>query len=186
MAKQLVPMLIKIGLKAEKGQSVNDYPDFNKLQCVIDSGLDWSYYLDVYGTGWHYDHSCGHAGERADGDKFDSPHGKWMGLVLVPEIFGQEAEAMFPEVIDALTEEEAEDFYDHKHSVRIPDQTIDDKIIAAIAVRQNAGLTLSQKELDAIDPEKSQPGIVDNPMKTFVGMKAKKDLTVTMRKAVIK
>ena len=52
----LVPLLVKITL-GPNGHA--KYPAFNTLAVVQASGLDWSKYIDVHGSGWLYD-SVGH------------------------------------------------------------------------------------------------------------------------------
>jgi hypothetical protein len=41
----------------------------------------------------------------------------------------------------------------------LPAERIDATRIQAITAKQNAGITLSQSDLDALDPEKAEPGI---------------------------
>jgi len=115
MARELVPLKVKIGIK-ENGQA--KYPDFNQLQVVKDSGMDWSKYVDIQGLGWHYDKTSGHKEETVD-----SPFGQQWGVLIVPKVFVTEATTTFPDDCTKLTESELEDFYNnkaHAHEMIIP------------------------------------------------------------------
>ena len=68
MSRNLVPMKVIIRLNNE-GQAL--YPNFNTLNIVQASGLDWARYIDVHGLGWHYDKTSGHKEES-----IDSPFGR--------------------------------------------------------------------------------------------------------------
>lgn len=170
MARELVAIKVKIGLKPN-GHA--DYPNFNILQSVIDSGMDWSKYIDVFGTGWHYDTKFGHVD-----DDVSSPIGFQWGVLLVPKIFAQQALAAFPTVITELSESQLETFYDNNIAYRLPSEQFDNDILAGIKIKQDMGIALTQDQTDALDPTKPNPGIVTNPDKTWATFKAKKALTI--------
>ncbi len=52
MPRDLVPIKVIIGTR-ENGHA--DHPDFSALPSVVASGMDWSKYVDTFGSGWLYD-----------------------------------------------------------------------------------------------------------------------------------
>ena len=106
----LAAIKVKIGLRPN---GHHDHPDFNQLPVVQASGLDWAKYVDVQGTGWHYDRISGH-----QDDEPGSPFGTWFGMLLIPEQFAIEAMAQFPALVTRMTEAEAQAFYDDRAHVR--------------------------------------------------------------------
>lgn len=171
MARQLVPIKVKIGLKSN-GNAL--YPDFNKLQTVADSGMDWAKYIDIYGLGWHYDKVSGHKEETTD-----SPFGQQWGALIVPPAFADEAIAMYPETTSKLTEAELEDFYNTKAHAHEPDENIDTDILAGIKAKQDLGLSLTADQQKALDPDDhTVRGIVKNRRKRWVDYKTLVGVTI--------
>ena len=107
---ELCPIKVKIEL-TDQGNA--KYPVFNTLQCVKDANMDWSVYIDKHGTGWHYDkQSC------LKDDTAEAEYGIQYGMILVPEDFAKQAVAEFPDLVENMTETQAETFYNdraHKH-----------------------------------------------------------------------
>jgi len=178
MARTLTGLRVKIGLKSNRQA---DYPDFGSLPVVQASGGDWSFYVDREGEGWHYDQTSGHS-EDTPG----SPVGQQFGLLIIPEQFAIEAVAAFPTVCTRLTETQTEAFYDNRAHVREADNRQDDnallslrqelellKELAAagddVTARRNA---LRAKLRAAIDPDREEPGIHRNKLKTWIRRKA--------------
>lgn len=110
---ELVPLRIKIGRKQGPKGMQNDYPDFNAMDSAIRHDLDWSNYVDTYGTGWHYDKLSGFR----EADVYNPDAGMQFGMFAVPEDFANAAVAMFPTKVEILTEAQFELFYnDRAHS----------------------------------------------------------------------
>jgi hypothetical protein len=95
------------------------YPDFDKLQVVKDSLLEWEgkasakwpMYIDEYGSGWMYDKTSDHRSISVN-----SPRGTWLGIMAVPDDFADQADAMFS-TCTVLTDGESETFYEGKHTI---------------------------------------------------------------------
>jgi len=173
MAKEVLAIKVKIKIKTN-GHA--EYPDFNALQVVIDSGMDWSYYVDSHGLGWHYDKTSG-----LKDNTVDSPMGEQWGMLIVPEEFRDQALAMFPSLVTAMDETEIEDFYNNKAHAHEPDEIFNTEILNGIKLKQDLGLTLTQNQLDALDPNTDVPGIRKNKNKLWSDFKVKKDLTVKVK-----
>ncbi len=160
---------VTIGLKAVEGKKSAAYPDFNLLQTVRLSKLDWAYYVDANGGGWHYDKCCAHAVEKSG-----SPIGNQFGMLLVPASFAAEATSMFPGVVQEMDTLEVEDFYNvHAHGHE-SDENVNERVIAGInakiAAKGKTALTPSDNA--ALDPDDPTPGININVNKTWAGYKA--------------
>jgi len=166
---------VKIGRKSRGKEAGHaEYPDFNKLQCVIDSGIDWSYYIDIFGHGWHYDCVTGHKEVAAD-----SPYGMQWGFLCVPKEFVDHAVAMFPDTCTKTTETEMQVFYDTKATVRIPDIIIDKGVLDDIKAQQDLKIPLTPDRLKALDEnELSVPGRRKNMEKKWVDFKIKKGINI--------
>ena len=166
----LKALKIKIGIKNDGAAK---YPDFNQLQTVKDSGMDWSRYVDVQGDGWHYDKKYSHKDVGPD-----SPRGEQWGVLLVPSTFVTEAVAMYPDECAAITETAFKTFYDDRVAHTQPAEKVNTVVIGAITAKQNAGITLSPNDLKALDLNDETPGITKNPRKTYDDYKAKKGFTI--------
>jgi hypothetical protein len=168
---ELVPIKVKIGLKPN-GQA--RYPDFNSLASVQVSGLDWSRYIDINGSGWKYD-KCGHR-DTAPG----SPVGQQWGLLLIPADFAAEAVAAFPAKVSILSEAEAASFYDNEHAKHFDSEILDDRVLNSIHKKQKIqpAIPLTAHQLSALDPLTDTPGVRKNHNKTFADYIAKNDITI--------
>ena len=167
---ELVGIKVKIGLKPNGHAK---YPDFNQLPSVNDRGMDWSFYVDAYGSGWQYDKTSGH---RDNTD--DSPQGQQWGMLLVPETFADEAVVAFSEDVALLTELEIEDFYNNKAHIYDEEEDIDQSILEKIKLKQDLNIPLTTQQQKALDPEDDTPGIRKNKKKNWVDYKKLKKITV--------
>jgi len=148
------------------------YPNFNTLASVIASGMDWSKYIDTFGSGWLYD-KTGH-----DEDTDDSPRGQQWGMVMAPETFVDEAVTAFPAVCSRLTEVQAEEFYRRHHAVDVEDEEIDVEVLDAIKRKKDLGIPLTPHQLRAIDPRDKTRGVRENRRKKFVNFKKDRGFNV--------
>ncbi|UCG53546.1 MAG: hypothetical protein JSW58_08310 [Candidatus Latescibacterota bacterium] len=179
--RELVPILVKIGL-TQTGRA--EYPPFNQLPVVAASGLDWSRYVDIHGTGWKYDKTSGH-----QDDTPGSPLGMQWGALLVPEQFAIEAAQQFPTVVTILNENDYESFHDSKATIYDPDELVDAEVLAGIQAKVNLAnslaasqpslnLDLTQGQIEALDPDDDKPGIRKNKMKKWSDAKAARDIKI--------
>lgn len=182
MARDLVPLKVKIGKWGAEAfgdhkPGHNKYPDFDMLQPVRNSGLSWSKYVDIYGTGWMYDKAAGH-----DDEDPESPAGTWIGILCVPKDFADEAAFRFPDTCSKMTEEELEAFYDSRIGAYLPEVNVNDSVLAYYDAVDRAGISMSnadrQKKLKALDPDDPEPGVRRNHRKTWAQLKAKKGLRI--------
>lgn len=164
---------VVIGTKVQDGKRVAAYPDFNRLMVVQQSGMDWAYYVDANGGGWHYDKCCAHAVERPG-----SPIGTQHGMLLVPPDFAREALSAFPGIVTELSEAEAEAFYnDHAHAHEA-EEVVNERIVSGIAAKQGAGVTLSPTDEKALDPDDPTPGINKNRRRYWADYKTDRGVNV--------
>jgi len=152
--QEVVPLKIKIELNTT---GKHKYPNFNILPTVQTARMDWSVYVDVHGSGWHYDKCCGHEVETAE-----APLGVQYGVLLVPRAFADEALNFFPDKCKKLTEDALKIFYDtHAHGHE-PDEQINLEVLQGIDIKQRLGLPLTPQQIRAIDPTNDDPGIRKN------------------------
>ena len=170
MAKQLVPLKVKIGLGNDGAAK---YPEFNTLSAVKNAGMDWSKYIDTHGLSWHYDNTSGHAETTAD-----SPRGQQWGMLIIPKVFADEAIAAFPDECSKMTEAECQDFYDTKAHAHEPDELFDQQVLDGIKSKKDLGLALTPMQIKAADPNDSTPGIRKNENKFWADFKAKHSITI--------
>lgn len=170
MAKELVPIRVRIGLRTG-GHA--DYPNWSQVLHPENQrpGKD--------GGGWHYD-KCGHTKFDAD-----SPVGTQYGMLLVSSKFADAAVSTFPDRVSIMTEVEAEDFYNNKAYAHIADVKRNMEVLNGLKVeydlRRIVALDTAVIEAQiarAIDPDNVEPGIQRNDEKTWVGFKAKRDISI--------
>lgn len=149
------------------------YPDFNQIERAIRESMDWSVYVDKFGSGWMYDSVCGHR----DHDDY-SPQGSWLGFLLVPDDFAQAAIALFGDVCSIVTEEECEWFYDQRNAIAQPELNVDRDVAERLERKQDRGESLTTGELQALDPEHPSPGVVRNKLKTWEGIKSQRNYEI--------
>ena len=161
--RDLVALKIKI-LLAPGGGAL--YPDFNAIPTAIRQNMDWTKYVDSYGTGWYYDKTCGHKE-----DSIDSPHGMQWGMLLVPKDFADEVLAKFPLTVTKLSDAEAETFYNTKVTAKEPDEIFNLEVLQGIKLKQDLNLPLTPEQTKAIDPADDTLGITKNKKKLFTDLK---------------
>ena len=164
---------VVIGTHAVDGRRSAAYPDFNLLDIVKESKMDWAYYVDDNGGGWHYDKCCDHSTEAPG-----SPVGVQFGMLCVPPAFADQAMRMFPGVVVPMSEADAETFYnDHAHAHE-SDELVNASILNGIAAKNAAGVTLTNQDVLAMNASDPTPGITKNTTKTWKGYKEKLGLNV--------
>jgi hypothetical protein len=168
--RELVPIKVKIGLK-NNGQAL--YPDFNNMNCIKNSGLDWSKYVDIKGLGWHYDKKCGHKEEDST-----SPYGMQHGVLVVDKEFADEAVGRFPGEVEKLTEVKLKEFYDDRAHCHEQDEEIDVNVLQGIKMKQDMGLDLTPQQLKALDPDDETRGIRKNKKKKWDDFKKLKGIKI--------
>ena len=171
---ELVPLKVKIGLKNENGKKVHGFPDFNQLSAGVRDDMDWSYFIDKFG-GWHYDQLSGHAD---DDPTNDSPQGQWNGMILVPNDFAQAAIQAFPLQCVALSEIEAQAFYDDRAHKCDPAIKEDVATLQAIVAKRALNIPEDAEDVDALNPEHPAPGRRRNKRKTWSNYKVAEGLTI--------
>ena len=186
MARELAAIKINVGLR-QNGH--HDYPDFNRLASVVAAGMDWSYYVDAHGIGWHYDKVSGHKEEEPG-----SPYGMQWSVLIVPEQFALEAIAEFPTLITRMTEVECEAFYNDRAHAHEDETLRDDALLASLdfeqrhldaRVRENpqdqaakdSQAALRAKTARAYDLDDPQPGRKKNHNRRWVDVKARRGIT---------
>lgn len=183
---ELVGLLVKIGIKADDDgrggkRYLASYPDFNKLSVVKGDGIDWAYWVDRKGGGWHYDKALGHKEEGTD-----SPYGMQWGMLLVPEAFADQAVQMFDKDVEELglkcahmSNAECIDFYDNKAHAHEPKEHTDEEAIASIGIRASLGKSYkAAQKAKMLNPDDPTPGIRKNHRKTFALMSAHTGITL--------
>lgn len=174
MPRDLTALKVKIGVRVD---GRHNHPDFNLLPVVAASGMDWAYYVDRFGEGWKYDSLVGHAD---DDPANDSPVGTWLGMLVVPEQFADEAIAAFPSVCSRMTEAECQDFYDNRHAVSMRDESRDEtalnslKLERELMVARGKDTTALDAKIDkALDPDDPEPGVRRNPRRRWASLKTR-------------
>jgi hypothetical protein len=173
---ELVPLKVKILRRAKFDvngtESMGmDYPTFNSLPMETRENLDWCNYVDKYG-GWHYDKKS----KLGQSDDVVTDKEVQYGCILVKKNFAQEAVKEWPNRVKILSEEEFEDFYDNRAHAGEPDEVINNSIVNAVLAKDKAGVKLTKKDKDAMDPESDVPGITKNKRKKWATNK--KDIKI--------
>jgi hypothetical protein len=184
--KNLVALKVIVKLDPTNGQAL--YPNFNLISSSTRKGMDWSKYIDVHGSGWHYDKTSGHREETVD-----SPQGEQIACLCVPQDFATEALSSFPSVVTEMTETEFEDFHDNKAHAHEPAESISTDILNGLSAQRNLMVAtgkdvtaLDAKIGKALDPlDKSEPGVVENKKKMWVDAKATQGIALKNPKAVV-
>jgi hypothetical protein len=182
--RELVGLKIDVGLDGITGHA--KYPDFNKITPATRKGMDWSKYIDVHGSGMHYDKTCGHQ------DDGDTPYGHQCCCICVPADFAAEALALFPDVVSPCSDEEFEVFHDTKAHAHEPEQKIDTDVLNGLAAQRSLMVALEKTPEDeaaiavldtkiakALDPEDdTELGVRTNANKTWKQVSMKRGITV--------
>jgi len=173
-----VAILVKIGLKRdERGNTVHDFPDWNLLPLQAQRG---ERHEDHQLVKWLYDKKVSHDEEDAQ-----SPRGTWLGLMVVTEVFANEAVAMWPTRVTILTEAQAQAFHDQRVTHRQPLELEDTERLTALKARRDLMVSLgrSTTAIDAriakaLDPDDDEPGVRKNPEKRWIDRKARLGFTI--------
>ena len=165
----LVPLKVKIGLKADRRRRTHAYPPFNEIPEELRDGMDWCHFVDQYG-GWHYD-TIGH-----DEEDSESPRGVWFGMLLVPEAFANEAVTRWPEQCSILGEAQATQFYEGRVTINEPEIIEDLEALQIIAAKRQAGIPEDESDIAALSLDNPRRGRTRNRRKKFADMLAMKGL----------
>lgn len=172
----LVPLKVKIGLRPN-GHA--DHPDWQRLPLALTDNP-----ADHMVVSWRYDNSSGHQEETPD-----SPRGMQWGMIMVTEQFATEAVDIFPDLVTVLTEAEAQDFWENKHTINSPENKLDSDLLVGLKAELDLRTELKQvttelkaKIAKALDPNDAEPGIKKNELKTWSDAKVK--LGITIKEAV--
>jgi len=181
----MVCIKVKIGRKREGNRVVNDYPDFNRLHKDLRRDMDWSAFIDTFGTGWFYDKISGFG--EADAENPD-PNIQY-GMIAVPEDFALAAVDEFPDQVTIEDEVELERFHDERATAHMPDERIDREVLDSI--RAKHGITgsledergrpasrITDSEKKALDPDHPAPGICKNWKKRWADLKARRGIKI--------
>jgi len=144
------------------------WPDFNQIPAEKRGNMDWSYFIDQHGIGWHYDK----VENIGTGEDFE------YACTCIPKDFANEAVLLFPDLVTIINEADFEDFFDNRSRVRLPGFLYDVEVLHGISVKKQLGIPLEPSDQDALDPEKPQVGITKNYEKTWELKKAKQKITI--------
>ena len=181
-------MIIDVGINDVTGHA--KYPDFNRISTATRKGMDWSKYVDVHGSGMHYDKTCGHQDEGV------TPHGHQQCCICVPADFASEALELFPEVVSPCSETEFAIFHDTRAHAHEPDENINTDVLNGLAARRNLMVAVAKTVVDndaiaafdikiakALDPaDNTESGVKANINKTWAQVSANKG--IKLKKAV--
>jgi len=170
----LVPIRIKITRKMDRGQMANNYPDFNKLNENVRSGMDWAHFIDTYGYQMHYDRQSGF-GEIDDYN--DDPQCQYCAT-LVPEVFARSAVEMFPDRVELMNEDQWENFYDNRAHAHEPEEVYDVQVLQALAAKKVLGIALTDHDIKCLDPNCKESGIRKNEKRHWKSCKEKSCLNI--------
>lgn len=176
MAKfNLVPIRVKIRHGVKQGRAQHIYPDFNQISAQKRGNMDWCYFIDAHGTGWHYDRLSG-IGEV---DSINPDPDVWYGCICVPEDFANEAASLFPNDVEIIDEDTFEDFYDNRHAVFFPEEIVDEDAVKQVEQMRTLGVSDSDSRIaKALDPNDPTPGIRKNPRRRWKDFKQKSGITI--------
>lgn len=175
--KELVPLKVKITLGLVGGKKRMVYPTFNLITSAARNQMDWSYYLDVAGSGMNYDNCC----------DFDTGQDHQYALMAVPEAFALEAIALFgpagtstPGLVERLADTVAELFWNDHVASGDPDVRVEQNTLQALASRKTIGedLTADPDAVAALDPSNTRPGKVRNMRKTWARFKQQRQIAI--------
>jgi hypothetical protein len=152
------------------------------LDARLRDHADWSIFVDKFG-GWMYDKEAGHSDHDpvdVGDDRFDSPNGTWLGMLLVPEDFANAAVKMFPTQCEIIDEAKAECFYEVRCAAHQPAVHEDVEVLQAMAAKKALGQLDAEGEefVTAMDADHPSRGRRVNKMKTWAGMKEKRGVTI--------
>lgn len=170
----LIPILIQVRRKIERGSLVNDYPDFNALPAEVREGMDWAHYIDAHGLRMHYDKKA----DFGQADEYNGDPDMQYCATMIPEPFAKAAVGMFPERVELLTEAEWAEFYDSRAHAHEPEQHYDVETLQALVAKQALGIALTDSDRRALDPDDAAAGIRKNCARCWKDMKATRVIKV--------
>jgi hypothetical protein len=166
MAKtNLVPIVVKLYRRADGSA---DWPDFNHVDATLRQNMKWSHYIDAVGLSWHYDRI----------ENLGSGHEFGRAATCVPRDFADAAIALFPSLVEQMTEAEFETFYNERAHAHEPAIHDDAEVLQALAAKQTLGIEQDQDDLDALDPDNPKSGRRRNRRKTYAALKQWQGFTV--------
>jgi len=161
----LVPIKVKIEHGELKGHK---FPEFNNLPVQARKFMDWSHYIDAYGTGWHYSEEGFDEGRAPE---------YWYACTCVPEDFAVAAADKFSGQVTIITETEFEEFYDNEAMVNQDTEFLDTNALqgltARIQLEESSAPTVEPSEdilelrRKMLDPDDPKQGIRKNPKKKW-------------------
>lgn len=170
----MIPILIQVRRKIERGSMVNDYPDFNSLPDEVREGMDWAHFIDAHGIQMHYD-KVGGFGRR---DEYNDDPGMQYCGTLVPEAFARAAVAAFPDRVELLSEADWAEFYDTRSHAHEPEEHYDVEVLQALAAKKALGIELSASDNAALDPNNPTAGIRKNMHRCWCDAKVERCVEV--------
>lgn len=182
---QLTALLVHIELNTTAKKKSAKYPDFGSLASVIATGLDWSEYVDRFGAGWAYDKLSGHEDDDNSRSKFKSQRGEQLGVLLVPEVFADEAVIAFPTVCSIIKKEvDFEDFWDNLTTAHLSEKDRDVPELQGLKAERDlrVDLSMSTAAIDveiafALDENDPKPGVKKNNKKKWTDFKVRTGIT---------
>jgi hypothetical protein len=182
---ELVGIRVLIKRVATPTGSTNLYPNLNRVPAVIRNSLDWSAYIDTFGSGWHYDQVAPFGQTDPESPNSD----EMFGIIGVPEDFARAAVELFPVEIQTVTSAEFTSLFENRTKTTAPDTLIDSGRLTQL--RALYGITgpiddpaaiaiMSPEDRRAVDPLDPAPGIVNNANKTLARYTAKVGHTIRM------
>lgn len=181
---ELAALKIKISLKVEGARVENDYPNFNDIPPEKRGNMDWSYFFDKHGIGWHYDQVAGHG--QSDSESPDPS--ELLGVIAVPVAFVREAVQRFPDRVERITEAELQRFWEERAHVNEPPEDIDVDRLNALRAKYGVEGVFDSTDIAlmepidrrALDPDDPMPGIVKNRRRLWTDHKQDRDITITV------
>jgi hypothetical protein len=168
---ELVGIKVIIGRVPTATGVKNLYPNFNRIHSTLRAHMDWSSYIDSFGSGWHYDEIAPFGTSDPESPGTD----EMFGVIAVPEEFAREAVRLFPDTVSTVDEVEFTRLFETRTKSSAPDTFIDTPRLDQLRSRYGivgpiddpAALALmSPEDRRAVDPNDPAPGIVNNPDKT--------------------
>lgn len=183
---ELVPLRVKtyIGAGAPDAQgrvgNAIQYPAFDAIPSDLRGGVTWTAFIDRFGSHL-FDNCC----DFHEVDEYNPVHGMRYSCFMVPPNFADAAVALFPDLVEILSEEEFEEFHDTRVTVHMPEEVVHADTLNAIRAKHGIPTgalkptaTMSVTEKNALDPNSPTPGIVKNQRKYWADVKAKRKVTI--------
>ena len=170
--EDLVAIRIRVGIGVGKGGKRAIFPAFNNLPGTVRGDMDWSTFVDVFGTGLEYDNVAGYGKV----DAYSTERMKQFVCTCIPSEFAVAAAAMFPEDVKIIDEAGMEIFYNERAHADSPEELADNERLQTIALKKQLDIVLSDEDNDALDPLKDTKGLRINPNKTWARHKVEHGL----------